>query len=316
MSITYNGDGGYSGGGGGTSGGSQIPPSVYLPAGGTSYGSILSSSDVGALTTLLNRQKYLLGNGDLTTYGKNFYLGRIAEIEGRINLINSNLAEYDKLYTKEYSNFIDGLSVEYSKLVSNYSNDVFGSPIDIGLLEGEIYTVESQLELLILQDYFTSMYDTIQNSDNSKEITKLEQTLSELQLQQEHLTSEYDKSKRAFVTSLNQSESDNWDVDYFWATEKAFDAGLGGGYAPVTQSDTLNFMQSGEVNDWMAGGNLYDSPRAGGQLFNVTGDMNTVRFLGLQDKNYNAHLQRELNGMAQLHKMLGVNAGSKSFSIL
>ena len=50
---------------------------------------------------------------------------------------------------------------------------------------------------------------------------------------------------------------------------------------------TANSYIFGEMGEWMAGGSLYDSPRAGGVLLNPTGSQNTTRFLRMQDMNMN-----------------------------
>ena len=56
--------------------------------------------------------------------------------------------------------------------------------------------------------------------------------------------------------------------------------------------DTMNLaftnaFINGSMNLWRAGGVLYDAPKAGDVQFNVTGNLNTVRFLGIEDKNTN-----------------------------
>ena len=48
-----------------------------------------------------------------------------------------------------------------------------------------------------------------------------------------------------------------------------------------------NAFINGSMNLWRAGGVLYDAPKAGDLQFNVTGNLNTVRFLGMEDKNTN-----------------------------
>jgi hypothetical protein len=72
-------------------------------------------------------------------------------------------------------------------------------------------------------------------------------------------------------------------------------------------------IMDGDMNDWMAGGMLYDSPRAGDLFFNPTGDLNTVRFLGLEDNNNRINVFKTVGDMPKLHEMLGVTAGSKNY---
>ena len=47
---------------------------------------------------------------------------------------------------------------------------------------------------------------------------------------------------------------------------------------------TTGFI-NGSMNYWMAGGALYDAPKAGDVMFRPNGHLGTTRFLGLQDKN-------------------------------
>ena len=47
----------------------------------------------------------------------------------------------------------------------------------------------------------------------------------------------------------------------------------------------VNGFINGTMNMWMAGGVLYDSPRAGDVMFKIDGHLGTTRFLNLEDKN-------------------------------
>jgi len=114
--------------------------------------------------------------------------------------------------------------------------------------------------------------------------------------------------------TIAEVDTDNWKISFNWipSTIPDFPPSRSGNYNYSAGKSIVENMIDGSVNDWFAGGKLYDSPRAGGAFFNELGDMNTVRFLGLEDKNFNAHLSRKLRGMAEVHKMLGVDAGTTS----
>jgi len=114
--------------------------------------------------------------------------------------------------------------------------------------------------------------------------------------------------------TIAEVDTDNWKITFNWipSTVPNFPPSRSGNYNYSSGKTVVENMIDGSVNDWFAGGKLYDSPRAGGAYFNELGDMNTVRFLGLEDKNFNAHLSRRLRGMAEVHKMLGVDAGTTS----
>lgn len=68
---------------------------------------------------------------------------------------------------------------------------------------------------------------------------------------------------------------------------------------------------------WMAGGDLYDAPRAGDVLFNPTGVQNTTKFLGLQDQNINSYITNNVLGYGHEphRKVYGSFAGEVNFSV-
>ena len=72
---------------------------------------------------------------------------------------------------------------------------------------------------------------------------------------------------------------------------------------------------NGTMGRWMAGGVLYDSPRAGDLLFNPTGSLATTKFLGLQDHNMNLQAKYGIYGGDVHGRMLGPMAGDNSFSV-
>lgn len=78
--------------------------------------------------------------------------------------------------------------------------------------------------------------------------------------------------------------------------------------------DYVNMNINGALSLWMAGGVLYDAPRAGGVLFNVTGSLNTTQFLGLQNNNPTPDMVRRFVN-PEVHSILGVKAGDLFFKI-
>jgi hypothetical protein len=88
----------------------------------------------------------------------------------------------------------------------------------------------------------------------------------------------------------------------------------------IRDSMNLEFINSwinGAMNRWMAGGVLYDAPRAGDVLFNPTGTQNTTKFLGLQDTNSNFYTQVSTLGLFHTpHRLkFGAKAGDEGFSV-
>ena len=77
-----------------------------------------------------------------------------------------------------------------------------------------------------------------------------------------------------------------------------------------------NAWINGSMNMWMAGGILYDSPKAGDLLFNVTGDLNTTKFLNAENKNTTTWSNWNNGKYHEFErKVFGNMAGDEFFSI-
>ena len=77
-----------------------------------------------------------------------------------------------------------------------------------------------------------------------------------------------------------------------------------------------NAWINGSMNLWRAGGLLYDAPRAGDLKFNVTGNMNTVKFLNIQDQNKSTWMDWSEGKYHNFHrKNFGNMAGDEFFSV-
>ena len=78
----------------------------------------------------------------------------------------------------------------------------------------------------------------------------------------------------------------------------------------------VNGWINGSMNMWMAGGILYDSPRAGDVLFNVTGSQKTTKFLNIQGSNSNNWQAWDIGRYHDYQKkVFGNLAGSDFFAV-
>jgi len=106
-------------------------------------------------------------------------------------------------------------------------------------------------------------------------------------------------------------DNDNWDIEFnfIYISSDPY-IRLQNNYNLIPSAQLVQSSIDGSIYDWFAGGTKYDAPRAGNALFNETGDLNTVVFLGLQDKNYNKQLKNRLINQAEVYRMLEVTAGT------
>jgi len=130
--------------------------------------------------------------------------------------------------------------------------------------------------------------------------------------------SKNDNKSKSEDDKKTKTESDYWELEFEFILSSAPDElplyGLQRNYELIPSASVVSSSIDGSIYDWFAGGVNYDAPRAGGTLFNETGDLNTVRFLGLQDKNYNKILQNRLTSPAELYRMLNITAGNRAQS--
>ena len=79
----------------------------------------------------------------------------------------------------------------------------------------------------------------------------------------------------------------------------------------------LSMYIDGSMNEWMAGGKLYDAPRAGGETFNPMGSMNTTMFLGMENNNsQNSSMVLAYANPNVSQQHFGNLAGNDGFSVL
>ena len=106
----------------------------------------------------------------------------------------------------------------------------------------------------------------------------------------------------------------NWEFAYLPPSPEGLDLS-GFSHRNISIQSYAAFQINHDVNRWMAGGTLYDAPRAGNILFNPIGDLNTVRFLGVEDKNFSPNLN-EVFANPEVFRVLGSFAGDKNFSVV
>ena len=189
----------------------------------------------------------------------------------------------------DVTNPFTGHVVGYKEWVRNWNSDGTAGRTDI------INVIEWSDSYYQFQDDFNAAKASLVNT--AEYIRDLEDKKAEQ-------NDENDENKKP------KKKKGNWEFSFgiTWnGYIPEFDTPL---YLQEVPKQFLDNIIDGSANDWMAGGKYYDSPRAGGVLFNVTGDLNTVRFLGLQDENYNTHLDRQFHSMGDVQRMLEVTAGT------
>lgn len=188
----------------------------------------------------------------------------------------------------------------------------------------QLADLTAQYEKLAFEDSITDYLNRIPNSNNASERELLSQQINELgnQLFQE-LTDYWRQQENIRRTQREFFGGFGWD-NLSWITDPYF--GKGGGQlpsiryspiAPVQQSPRVFFslVSSGDMGDWMAGGRMYDSPRAGNVLFNPIGNLNTTVFLGLENQNFSPSMVTTLAN-PEPFKKFGTMAGDNGFSVL
>lgn len=211
---------------------------------------------------------------------------------------------------------------EYLKTIKNltdgHSNGLYGSgTLGIDALAQNIASLKEQISDLEMADSLSSDYSRIDNTDHSKEIDALKAQLGEFQKQYESAINDYNARYAIAKSKQNDASKGEWNISYTWISEHPFDAGSVLRTTTIRQDTNgfSNIFLNGDINSWMAGGSLYDAPRAGDVMFNVMGNMNTVRFLGLEDTNKIPDMVVEFAN-PEVFRMLGNMAGDNNFSVI
>ena len=210
-------------------------------------------------------------------------------------------------------------SQTYKTLTSGHDNGLYGAgTLGIDALAQNIVDIQNQINNLQLADSLSSDYSRITNTDHSQEIEALNAQLSEFQKQYASAVNDYNARYAVAKAKQNEESKGEWNFSAGWMVDPTFDAGGMFNFNMGVRQDIngfSNLMLSGDINSWMAGGSLYDAPRAGDVMFNVTGNMNTVRFLGIEDRNNIPDMTVEFAN-PEVFRVLGNLAGDRNFSII
>jgi len=168
--------------------------------------------------------------------------------------------------------------------------------IDLALRTGSLEDIRHLLAAVkrMANDYPANNFDGWINTLETR-LQKLT-TLTNV----EHLENERDADGKEF----------NWSFAYLPPPPPGLDLSAFT-HRNIPASKYATFHIKHDVNKWMAGGSLYDAPRAGNVLFNVIGDLNTTRFLGLEDKNFSPELNKVFAN-PEVFRILNVTAGGTS----
>lgn len=183
----------------------------------------------------------------------------------------------------------------------------------------QLADIKEQITSLKFQDDITDYLNRVGDTDNSKLIAELEQQAAILDADLSKKLLEYWQQQEL----IRKASRKDWTFgDPQWLTDPYFGRGGGEIYprfiGDSAQQDTKNFFDlnsNGEMSDWMAGGSMYDSPRAGDILFNAMGNLNTTVFLGLENKNFAFDMTASYAN-AEVFKTFGALAGDDRFSVL
>jgi len=276
----------------------------------------------------------IVGGKKWTTF--DFVRGRITNSQDHYQLtygVNTAYIDFEKsifdtqkdlLNTASNNNsisFNENMDLFLEETTNNYDIDKFGDTSSINNLAKDISDTEKHINTARFEDAHSRDYNRITNTDNSDFITDASSELEKLYERFNYEKALYDNKE--FQTKLKQirddmnAESGEWKIDtpqWIVTPPPPFPLNFSNTIAPDPKEYFI-LNTTGEVNRWMAGGDLYDAPRAGGVMFNVTGNLNTVHFLGLKDTNSTSDLvQRFVN--PSVSSMFGPMAGDENFSVL
>ena len=219
------------------------------------------------------------------------------EFENQATQVQINI--YNDIYSAFEISIDETIGYSLSQTSESYDNDMFGDTSKIYDVNQDILNIQKEITLLGVEDTITNSYNRVADTNNSDAISKLQSQLEELQSEYKSLTDGYKDASDAkdfqdemnrLRTLENEKKKGDWDISYNYIPDKAPPVGRFAQIYEVEQQQRLEFTNdfiNGKKHLWMAGGILYDAPKAGDLHFNVTGNLNTVRFLGMEDKNTN-----------------------------
>lgn len=235
---------------------------------------------------------------------------------------NPAYTDFENKATTAQNTYFSQQQIEFNKANDKAAADLTASYGNVrdSSIQTKIQTLadlKAQITELKYQDDITKYLNRVGDTDNSKQIAELEKQAAALDTDVSRNVLEYWQQQELI---RKQSREDftyrfNYLSDpYFGKYNEIFPSFI----ADSAQPDMKNFaslIYSGDMSDWMAGGVMYDSPRAGNILFNITGNLNTTVFMGLENKNSTPDMQAAFAN-AEVFKSFGALAGDINFSVL
>lgn len=276
------------------------------------------------ISTYSNYYSYIINSGNAyDTYGSqlggSYYDFRVYNY-AYTDFENKATAAQNEYYATQTAIQYANIDSARDDLIASYGNIKDSS---IAAKIEQLGDLTAQYEKLSFEDSITDYLNRIADSNNAAELASLAQQITELDsLISKELVDYYRvqenirREQREFFGGFGLGNVN-------WLTDPYFGRGNGEfrvGNTPLqsvqqNQSTFLNLHISGDIGDWMAGGNMYDSPRAGNILFNPLGSLNTTVFLGLDNQNFSPSLPSTLAN-PEGFKKFGTLAGDTGFSVL
>lgn len=272
----------------------------------TYYSAIVSSGNIYSM----------VGNSQL---GNHYYDATVYN-NAYIDFENKATSAQNEYYATQTAIQYANIDSRRDDLVSSYGNIKDSS---IASKIEQLGDLTAQYEKLYFEDSITDYLNRITDSDNASELESLAQQITELDnliskelLDYWRTQENIRREQREFFGGFGWGNI-NWLSDpYFGRSGREFYVGKNTqGSVQQNQSTFLYLYTSNEMGDWMAGGNMYDSPRAGNVLFNPLGSLNTTVFLGLDNQNFSPSLPATLAN-PEVFKKFGSLAGDTGFSVL
>lgn len=237
---------------------------------------------------------------------------------------NNSYTEFETQATSAQNEYYSAQTViQYADIDSGRADLVasYGNIKDSSIASKieQLGDLTAQYEKLLFEDNITDYLNRITDSDNAAELESLAQQITAL----DNLISKELIDYYRVQENIRREQRKDFTYDFNWLTDPYF--GRDGGEFYVgkniqqslqqNQHTFLNLYTSGDMGDWMAGGNMYDSPRAGNILFNPLGSLNTTVFLGLENQNFSPSLPSTLAN-PEVFRRFGTLAGDRGFSVL
>lgn len=294
----------YTGGGSGSGGGSSATGQNATSIAGFNAG--VGSNIIDGLTLDGKPAGRIIAN--IATTGDNYSVS-VSGLSSEYSITPGSVV---KKPDEQYTGGVAGILVNYAGLddVKNPYDKKFLTGVDKAggfsfNLEGDNYSVDIYKETWEYSDAYNQFENALRDAKTQKD---KEWKISLLQ-------DDGNANNGTEILSLKKT-SGNWKIgislSYF--NEFGLDFSFKNRYSPTSNSVIIEEIYSGSSLDWMAGGVFYDSMKAGDVFFNATGDLNTVKFLGLESRNTKVDILNAPTKMPALYRTLGVDAGKSNES--